>query len=79
MRAIPLNIQTLYADLVQQVQAASPDEASAVENKVKGIAYLRLQRWVGTRIVVEHLGRADAPQAIERAISGSKDERPSLH
>lgn len=67
MKSIPLTLQTLYADLVQQVGAASPDEATVAVNIEKGIRYLRLQRWVGGSRVVEHLGRADDPAIIARA------------
>lgn len=67
MQRIPLNIQTLYADLQQQVAIASADEATVVATTVGGIRYLRLQRWVGASRTVEHLGRADDPEVIARA------------
>lgn len=67
MRRIPLNIQTLYADLQQQVAVASADEATVVATTIGGIRYLRLQRWVGASRTVEHLGRADDPEVIARA------------
>lgn len=67
MQRIPLNIQTLYADLQQQVETASSDEATVVATTVAGIRYLRLQRWVGTSRTVEHLGRADDPDVLARA------------
>lgn len=67
MQRIPLNIQTLYADLQQQVETASSDEATVVATTVAGIRYLRLQRWVGASRTVEHLGRADDPDALARA------------
>lgn len=67
MQRIPLNIQTLYADLQQQVATASQDEATVVATTVAGIRYLRLQRWVGASRAIEHLGRADDPQVIARA------------
>jgi hypothetical protein len=67
MKRIPLNIQTLYADLQQQVEMASPDEATVVATTVGGIAYLRLQRWVGASRTIEHLGRGDDPDVLARA------------
>lgn len=67
MQRIPLNIQTLYADLQQQVETASRDEATVVASTIGGIRYLRLQRWVGARRMVEHLGRADDPEVVARA------------
>ncbi|WP_439497425.1 GSU2403 family nucleotidyltransferase fold protein [Bosea sp. (in: a-proteobacteria)] len=67
MQRIPLNIQTLYADLQQQVANASSDEATVVATTIGGIRYLRLQRWVGASRTIEHLGRADDPDVIARA------------
>jgi hypothetical protein len=75
MKLIPLNIQTLYADLVQQVQAASPDEATVIDYESGGHRYLRLQRWVGAKRVSEQLGRADNPEAQQRAATA----RSELH
>lgn len=73
MDTIPLNIQTLYADLIQQVETASCDEATVVTTTVKGIRYIRLQRWVGTTRTVEHLGRADDPDIQARAESARRE------
>jgi hypothetical protein len=67
MQRIPLNIQTLYADLQQQVEIASRDEATVVATVIGGVRYLRLQRWVGARRTIEHLGRADDAEVIARA------------
>jgi hypothetical protein len=67
MQRIPLNIQTLYADLQQQVETASGDEATVVATAIAGVTYLRLQRWVGASRTIEHLGRADDPAVIARA------------
>lgn len=75
MKAIPLNIQTLYADLQQQVETASPDEATVVATTVAGIRYLRLQRWVGASRTVEHLGRADDPEVLARAEAAGAEMR----
>lgn len=57
--SVPLSIQTLYADLLQQAETASPDEATVVSTDIRGTRYLRLQRWIGAKRIVEHLGRAD--------------------
>lgn len=67
MQRIPLNIQTLYADLQQQVEMASRDEATVVATTIASIRYLRLQRWVGASRTIEHLGRADDPEVVARA------------
>lgn len=76
MVPIPLSVLTLYADLVQQVETASRDEATVVATEVKGRRYLRLQRWVGASRTVEHLGRADDPGVIARAEAAAA-EMPS--
>jgi hypothetical protein len=73
MQRIPLNIQTLYADLQQQVETASPDEATVVSTRVSGVEYLRLQRWVGARRMIEHLGRADNPGVMARAAAATSE------
>ena len=73
MDVVPLNFQTLYADLVQQVETASRDEATVVAATVKGTRYLRLQRWVGVTRTVEHLGRADDP-AVQARAEGARRE-----
>lgn len=73
MQRIPLNIQTLYADLQQQVETASPDEATVVSTRVGGAHYLRLQRWVGARRTIEHLGRADDPGVMARAAAATSE------
>ncbi|WP_375460516.1 GSU2403 family nucleotidyltransferase fold protein [uncultured Enterovirga sp.] len=67
MDPLPLSIQTLYADLLQQAETASRDEATVVTTEVNGVRYLRLQRWVGAKRVVEHLGRGDDPAVRARA------------
>lgn len=73
MQPIPLNIQTLYADLQQQVETASPDEATVVSTRIGGAHYLRLQRWVGARRTIEHLGRADDPGVMARAAAATSE------
>lgn len=83
MQRIPLNIQTLYADLQQQVADASADEATVVATTIGGIRYLRLQRWVGASRTIEHLGRADDPAVMARAEAarvemGRRQERRRL-
>ncbi len=83
MKPIPLTLQTLYADLAQQVAAASVDEATVVTKIEKGIRYLRLQRWIGGSRVFEHMGRADDPAVIARAETARRemlrrDERRKL-
>ena len=73
VQPIPLSVLTLYADLMQQVETASPDEATVVGTTVNGQHYLRLQRWVGAKRRVEHLGRADDPAVLARAEAASAE------
>ena len=73
MKPLPLAALTLYAELAQQVENASRDEATVFTASVKGIPYLRLQRWVGARRVIEHLGRADDPASAARAESARNE------
>ena len=75
MAPLPLNIQTLYADLCQQVQTADPDEATVVETVVANIRYVRLQRWVGATRTIQHLGRADDP-AVQAIADRARREMP---
>lgn len=69
MALVPLSLtlQTVYAELAQQVDVASRDEASIDETEIKGIRYLRLRRSVGATRRIEHLGRADDPAVVARA------------
>lgn len=73
VQPVPLSVLTLYADLVQQVETASRDEATVVATTVRGQRYLRLQRWVGTTRTIEHLGRADNPEVAARALGATAE------
>lgn len=67
VKPIPLPIQTLYADLVQQVHAVVERPASLYHRELKGIAYLYAKRTVGKARRDLFLGRADDPKALDRA------------
>ena len=49
MQHIPLTLQTLYADLVQQVHAAPAEAGSVYTQTVKGIEYLYVRTTVGDK------------------------------
>ncbi len=67
LKPIPLTLQTLYADLVQQVQAVAERSASVYEREIKGIAYLYAKRTVGRTRRDMFLGRADDETVRDRA------------
>jgi hypothetical protein len=64
---VPLTLQTLYADLVQQAHAGLPDLGSVYTQNQKGIEYLYANRTVGTTRRHRFIGRADDPQAQAKA------------
>jgi hypothetical protein len=67
MQAISPTLQTLYADLAQQVFSATEKAASIYTQKQKGIDYL-YAKWRVVRVVRSAaLGRADNPDAQQRA------------
>lgn len=75
METIPLSVRTLYADLVQQVHAGSPDFGSVYTQTIKGAAYLYANRTVGIARRHKFLGRADDPQAQARAAAIRAESR----
>ncbi len=73
MQRIPLSIQTVYADLVQQAHAASRHEGSVYAQTIKGHEYLYVRRSVGAVRRDGFLGRADDPDVKAKA-SAAKSE-----
>ena len=73
MQRIPLSIQTVYADLVQQAHAASRHEGSVYAQTIKGHEYLYVRRSVGAVRRDVFLGRADDPDVKAKA-SAAKSE-----
>ena len=67
MRAVPLTLQTLYADLVQQVHSGSAEFGSVYVQKQKGTDYLYVNRTVGLTRRHRFIGRADDPKAQAEA------------
>jgi hypothetical protein len=73
MKQIPLSIQTLYADLVQQAHAAPRHEGSVYSQTVKGNEYLYIRRTVGAVRRDIFLGRADDKDAQVKASDARKE------
>ncbi|MBA3520738.1 MAG: hypothetical protein H0T75_24565 [Rhizobiales bacterium] len=67
MNAVPLTLQTLYADLVQQAHAGLPDLGSIYVQTQKGAEYLYANRTVGVTRRHWFIGRADHPEAQAKA------------
>ena len=66
MKPIPLSLQTLYAELVQQVHAVVERSASLYRRETGGVSYIYAKRSVGRIRRDLFIGRADDPQALER-------------
>ncbi len=71
MKPIPLTLQTLYADLVQQAHNAPALAGSIYTQTVKGHDYLYVRKSVGAVRRDHFLGRADDPEAQAKA-AGAK-------
>jgi hypothetical protein len=67
VRAIPLNIQTLYADLQQALALADVDHGSVSTRKIKGKEYLYVTTKDGAVRHQRSLGPASDPVAQEKA------------
>jgi hypothetical protein len=80
MRPIPLNFQTMYADLLQTVALADVAHGSISVRKIKGKEYLYLTSKDGSKRRQISLGRADDPsaQAKADAISESAERAKGL-
>jgi len=84
MRHIPLNFQTMYADLLQTVSFADTPHGSISFRKIKGHEYLYLTTKDGSIRHQISLGRADDPQvrakadAISNAASQARIRRTTV-
>lgn len=67
MRSIPLNIQTMYADLLQSKAFAETEHGSVSTRTIKGKKYLYVTMKDGGTRRQRSLGRADNPAAISKA------------
>lgn len=67
MTPLPLTVQTLYADLVQDVHSGRGEAGSVYKQTVRGTDYLYLRRTVGEARIDRFLGRADDPDVQARA------------
>ncbi len=75
MEKIPLTLQTLYADLVQQVHSAPAERGTVYRQNVKGIDYLYVRASVGAARRDRFLGRADDPDVQARAVAAKEEAR----
>jgi hypothetical protein len=75
MTPIPLTLQTLYADLVQQAHAAAPAGGSVYKQTIKGIDYLYTRTSVGESRRDRFLGRADEAATQERAAAAREQAK----
>ena len=73
MQTIPLTLQTLYADLVQQAHNAPAEAGSVYKQTVKGIDYLYARTTVGAARRDRFLGRADDPIVQARAEAARRE------
>ncbi|MFS8036993.1 GSU2403 family nucleotidyltransferase fold protein [Xanthobacter sp. AM11] len=67
LKPIPLPLQTLYADLVQQVHGVVERPASLYRRDIAGVTYIYAKRPAGASRRDIFIGRADDPAAGERA------------
>jgi hypothetical protein len=67
MRPIPLNFQTMYADLLQSAALADIDPGSVSVRKIKGHRYLYVTTKDGSMRRQHSLGRASDPEAQAKA------------
>lgn len=66
LKPIPLPLQTLYAELVQQVHGVIERPASVYRRDIKGVEYVYAKRPVGSTRRDLFIGKAGDPQAAER-------------
>ncbi|WP_454915519.1 GSU2403 family nucleotidyltransferase fold protein [Xanthobacter sediminis] len=67
LKPIPLPLQTLYAELVQQLHAGVERPASLYTRNIGGVSYVYGKRSVGATRRDIFIGRADDPAVTERA------------
>jgi hypothetical protein len=64
---LPIALLTLYADLLQQAQSSTVAPGSIRTQQIKGTRYLKSNTTVGRHRRTAYIGRADDPNARERA------------
>jgi hypothetical protein len=67
MKRLPLNVQTLYADLAQSISFSTTLPASVFKQTVQGKVYLYAAEKHGSARVKRYLGPASDPNAHKRA------------
>src|SRR5437764_14594012 len=67
MKHLPLNVQTLYADLLQSVTFATTLPGSVYTQTIRGTPYLYAAEKHGAVRRTRYLGLAEDPDTTERA------------
>jgi hypothetical protein len=67
MKPLPLNVQTLYADLAQSVTFSTTPPGSIFTQTIRGKPYLYTAEKHGATRITRYLGLAEDPEATERA------------
>src|SRR5262245_37587192 len=66
MRPIPLNLMTLYADLMQNVGSLAAPHGSLATKSIKNRKYVYVTTKDGSARVERYLGAADDPRVVEQ-------------
>lgn len=67
MKSLPLNVQTLYADLAQGVTFSPTQPGSVFTQTIRGKPYLYTAEKHGAARITRYLGLAEDPETTERA------------
>jgi hypothetical protein len=67
MKPLPLNVQTLYADLTQSVTFSTTPPGSVFTQTIRGKPYLYAAEKHGAVRITRYLGLAEDPETTERA------------
>ena len=66
MKPLPLNVQTLYADLTQSVTFSTTPPGSVFTQTIRGKPYLYAAEKHGAVRITRYLGLAEDPETTER-------------
>src|SRR5262245_18564812 len=66
MRPIPLNLMTLYADLMQNIGGVAAPHGSLATKSIKNRKYVYVTTKDGSARVERYLGAADDPRVAEQ-------------
>jgi hypothetical protein len=67
MKSLPLNVQTLYADLAQSITFSTTQPGSVFTQTIRGKPYLYAAEKHGAVRITRYLGLAEDPETTERA------------